>query len=335
MFHPSRGGNRGGADQFTWDEVKADKHRENYLGHSVMAPVGRWQKGKDLTWYAKDKKAGGAADKSELEAIKRAEEEAMMAALGHKVIKKTSAGLTKEEMSEVFKRGQSERNPTDIEREKGLGFGASRAAMSTATLEDRDAEKHGMMLFTHKRTDPTDAGATLNKEDESSKKKKKMKKKSKKKRKKKKEKKKRHDSSSESSSESESEARWKGRGEGKRQRHDSSTDEEDQHSRRRAERKSDQGREDGLKRKHHDNTESRRTHHSDSYRRERGEMNHREGKKDRESTRGPGYYRTKAPEDDSRKRRRHDTDSEDEYERGKSDRNRSSHRDDRGRRDKS
>eukprot|EP00058_Branchiostoma_floridae_P023528 XP_002609018.1 hypothetical protein BRAFLDRAFT_59448 [Branchiostoma floridae] len=206
MFHPSRGGNRGGADQFTWDEVKSDKYRENYLGHSVMAPVGRWQKGKDLTWYAKDKKASGAAEKSELEAIKRAEEEAMMAALGHKVIKKTSAGLTKEEMSEVFKRGQSERNPTDIEREKGLGFGASRAAMSTATLEDRDAEKHGMMLFTHKRTDPTDTGAMPNTEEESSKKKKKMKKKSKKKRKKKKEKKKRHDSSSESSSESESEA---------------------------------------------------------------------------------------------------------------------------------
>ncbi|KAI8490699.1 hypothetical protein Bbelb_314920 [Branchiostoma belcheri] len=288
-------GNRGGADQFTWDEVKTDKHRENYLGHSVMAPVGRWQKGKDLTWYAKDKKASGAADKSELEAIKQAEEEAMMAALGHKVIKKPSAGLTKEEMSEVFKRGQSERNPTDIEREKGLGFGASRAAMSMATLEDRDAEKRGMMLFTHKRTDPK------------------------------------------SSSESESEARWKGRGEGKRQRHDSSTDEEDQHSSRRADKRRDQGREDGVKRKHYDNTESRRAHHSDSHRRAREEVDRREGKKDRDSTRGQGDYRTKSQEDDNRKRRRHDTDSEDEHERGKSDRNRSSHRDkdDRRRRDRS
>ena len=32
MYHPSRGGVRGGADQFDWEEVKADKNRECYLG---------------------------------------------------------------------------------------------------------------------------------------------------------------------------------------------------------------------------------------------------------------------------------------------------------------
>lgn len=36
------------AAEFNWDDVKSDKHRENYLGHSVKAPVGRWQKGKDF-----------------------------------------------------------------------------------------------------------------------------------------------------------------------------------------------------------------------------------------------------------------------------------------------
>ena len=40
-----RGGTRGGADQFSWESVKADKDREFYLGHSVKATTGRWQKG--------------------------------------------------------------------------------------------------------------------------------------------------------------------------------------------------------------------------------------------------------------------------------------------------
>lgn len=39
------GGTRGGHDQFKWSDVATDEHRENYLGHSLLAPVGRWQKG--------------------------------------------------------------------------------------------------------------------------------------------------------------------------------------------------------------------------------------------------------------------------------------------------
>lgn len=36
MYHPSRGGVRGGQDQFDWEDVKADKYRENYLGESQV-----------------------------------------------------------------------------------------------------------------------------------------------------------------------------------------------------------------------------------------------------------------------------------------------------------
>ncbi len=39
VFHPSRGGVRGGKDQFNWDDVKTDKDRENYLGKYKTMPT--------------------------------------------------------------------------------------------------------------------------------------------------------------------------------------------------------------------------------------------------------------------------------------------------------
>ncbi|CAF0942688.1 unnamed protein product [Didymodactylos carnosus] len=89
LFHPTRAGTRGGKDQFNWDSVKADKDRECYLGHSLMAPVGRWQEGKDLTWYAKDRETENMKS-AEFRAAKQKEEEALMAALGIKILPKDS-----------------------------------------------------------------------------------------------------------------------------------------------------------------------------------------------------------------------------------------------------
>ncbi|WVZ91673.1 hypothetical protein U9M48_037815 [Paspalum notatum var. saurae] len=111
MYHPTRGGVRGGRDQFKWDDVKVDKHRENYLGHSVKAPVGRWQKGKDLFWYTRDKKSDtDDALKEEIRRVKEEEEQAMREALG--LAPKRSNlpkgnRLDKHEYAELIKRGST------------------------------------------------------------------------------------------------------------------------------------------------------------------------------------------------------------------------------------
>jgi len=77
-----RGGTRGGQAEFKWSDVSADKDRENYLGHSINAPTGRWQKNKDVHWYNRDISADDAARAEEIRKVKEAEAEALSAALG-------------------------------------------------------------------------------------------------------------------------------------------------------------------------------------------------------------------------------------------------------------
>ncbi|GMJ11637.1 hypothetical protein like AT3G52220 [Hibiscus trionum] len=132
MYHPTRGGVRGGRDQFSWDDVKVDKHRENYIGHSLKAPVGRWQKGKDLHWYARDKNSKGSdaeALKEEIRRVKEEEEQAMREALG--LAPKRSSQpqgnrLDKHELSELVKRGSTAEDlgagHAEAARVDGLGF---------------------------------------------------------------------------------------------------------------------------------------------------------------------------------------------------------------------
>ncbi|KAL6299749.1 kinase phosphorylation protein-domain-containing protein [Sparassis latifolia] len=81
MFEPVRGGTRGGQAEFKWADVSADKDRENYLGHSINAPTGRWQKNKDIHWYNREVKQTQAQRDEEIRKIKEQEAEALSEAL--------------------------------------------------------------------------------------------------------------------------------------------------------------------------------------------------------------------------------------------------------------
>jgi len=89
MYAPVRGGNRGGHDQFEWENVKlmSYKDRECYLGASqtlgYLDKGGKWRR---RDWYAQAKsgEVGAAAKNARKERLrnevelKKAEEKALM-----------------------------------------------------------------------------------------------------------------------------------------------------------------------------------------------------------------------------------------------------------------
>jgi hypothetical protein len=144
---------RGGSGRFNWDDVKKDeKFRDTYIGHSLKAPVGRWQKGKDLDWYAKPRPLPTAdeartARLEELRRVKEAEEEALAEALGFKVERKRvvgeGEGVTKEELESVLK--EEEGRGEEVEGTKGLGFGSGGLRVGARLPDGSVVQEQGVM----------------------------------------------------------------------------------------------------------------------------------------------------------------------------------------------
>jgi len=164
--HYRTGGTRGGADRFDWNDVKSDTYRENYIGHSLKAPIGRWYaNGKDHLWWTKKKETSGSDSDSdseedearrkhgkkrrrrkkkkrrkdrdlernekddEIKQLKKLEEDMMAQALGLKP-KDEDPGRVKQldanEMKELLKKGNNGQSEEDGRRIRGLGSGFSK-----------------------------------------------------------------------------------------------------------------------------------------------------------------------------------------------------------------
>ncbi|KAL8731394.1 MAG: hypothetical protein Q9181_004332 [Wetmoreana brouardii] len=139
-------GSRGGRDAFKWEDIKDNQHRENYLGHSLMAPVGRWQKNRDLSWYAKGDASQAATDAAnaraeEIKRIKEAEQDALSEALGFPVqprLKDAQIAGQKE-----VQKALKETADGDEEGGKGVGFGGFAGANAQQGDNEEILRGHG------------------------------------------------------------------------------------------------------------------------------------------------------------------------------------------------
>jgi len=152
MYEPIRGGTRGGAAEFKWTDVSADKDREHYLGHSINAPTGRWQKNKDVHWYSRDDEQSAADRAEEMRRVKEAEEEALSVALGFKPTIRADPDAPSAPGETGENKGAEDMQPSeDIQKVLAVERMKREKAERKAEKEKKKAEKEQRRAIRHER----------------------------------------------------------------------------------------------------------------------------------------------------------------------------------------
>lgn len=105
------------------------RQRQGELSRSLTdGSVGRWQNGKDLFWYAKERSEKSDILQAEISAMKSRDDDLINSALGLKKKHNDFAAqsLGKDELKQLFSRGETDRSALDIERVEGLGAAPSK-----------------------------------------------------------------------------------------------------------------------------------------------------------------------------------------------------------------